>query len=76
MEISITRFTIGTNLNGELIMGSKRSEPKPPKFQPVMMDAQGNFYRENPEWRKKMEKFRTPSFWTYGLSFKQRAKVA
>ena len=27
-------------------MGSKRSEPKPPKFQPVMMDAQGNFYRK------------------------------
>lgn len=43
-------------------MGSKRSEPKPPKFQPVMMDAQGNFYRENPAWRNKMEKFRGNPF--------------
>ena len=39
-------------------MGSKRAEAKPPQYQPVVMDAQGNLYKENPEWRKKMEKLK------------------
>ena len=43
-------------------MGSKRAEAKPPQYQPVVMDAQGNYYKENPEWRKKMEKFKGNPF--------------
>ena len=49
-------------------MGAKRPEPAPPKFQPVMMDEQGNYYKENPEYTKKMAKLRSHPFTMMGAA--------
>ena len=49
-------------------MGAKRPEPAPPKFQPVMMDEQGNYYKENPEYTKRMAKLRSHPFTMMGAA--------
>ena len=48
--------------------GSKKTETPPPKFQPVMMDDQGNYYKENPEYTKKMAKLRSHPFTMMGAA--------
>ena len=43
-------------------MGAKKLERTPPKYQPVMMDEQGNYYKQNPEYTKNMAKVQKHPF--------------
>ena len=60
-------------------MGSKsrRTEVKPPQFQPVYMNQQGQFYKTNPEYTKNLQKMSRHPMGAMGMALTgSRGKTA
>lgn len=54
---------------------SRRTEVKPPEFQPVFMNQQGQFFKTNPEYTKNLQKMSQHPMGAIGMAMSGRGQI-